>query len=63
MPALHQLPIGTLTFLFTDIEGSTRRWEERRDLMQVAFARQEAIMRQAIEATVGYRIRLASRLP
>ena len=32
------LPEGTITFLFTDIEGSTRLWEERRAEMEQALA-------------------------
>src|SRR4051794_38599575 len=47
-------PTGTVTFLFTDIEGSTKRWEAHPAAMQLAFARQEAILRQAIEANGGY---------
>ena len=29
-----ELPSGTVTFLFTDLEGSTRLWEEHPDAMQ-----------------------------
>ena len=29
-------PTPTLTFLFTDIEGSTRRWDSQRDAMATA---------------------------
>ena len=47
-------PSGTVTFLFTDIEGSTRLWEQYPDLMPAAFRRQEAILRQAIAAHGGY---------
>src|SRR5205823_8746625 len=47
-------PTGTVTFLFTDIEGSTKRWEQYPQQMQAAFARQEAILRQAIQANGGY---------
>ena len=47
-------PTGTVTFLFTDIEGSTRLWEQQAEAMQVAFQRQEAILRQAITAQDGY---------
>ncbi|MEP6776259.1 MAG: adenylate/guanylate cyclase domain-containing protein, partial [Chloroflexota bacterium] len=47
-------PGGTVTFLFTDIEGSTRRWETHQQAMQLAFARQEAILRHAIRANGGY---------
>ena len=31
-------PSGTVTFLFTDIEGSTERWEQHPDAMQAALA-------------------------
>src|SRR5918912_457518 len=51
---MSSLPTGTVTFLFTDIEGSTKRWEANPATMQAAFARQEAILRQAIEANGGY---------
>jgi predicted ATPase/class 3 adenylate cyclase len=54
MPGLHQPPTGTVTFLFTDIEGSTRRWEAHRQTMHAAFVRQEAILRHAIAANGGY---------
>jgi len=43
----------TLTFLFTDIEGSTRRWEADRDAMSAALARHDAILRRAIESQGG----------
>jgi len=32
-------PTGTITFLFTDIEGSTRLWETHLDAMKAALAR------------------------
>ena len=48
------LPTGTVTFLFTDIEGSTNLWEHQAPAMQQAFSRQEAIMRAAIAAHGGY---------
>ena len=47
-------PTGTITLLFTDIEGSTRLWEERPDAMRVALARHDEIMRTAIERHNGY---------
>ncbi len=47
------LPSGTVTFLFTDIEGSTRLWEQHADAMPAALVRHEAILRQAIEARGG----------
>jgi len=48
------LPTGTVTFLFTDIEGSTQRWEHDRDAMRVAVAQHDALMRKAIESHRGY---------
>jgi predicted ATPase/class 3 adenylate cyclase/Tfp pilus assembly protein PilF len=54
MPEFHQPPTGTVTFLFTDIEGSTKRWESYPIAMQIAFSRQESILRHAIEANGGY---------
>src|SRR5438045_2431895 len=52
--AMSTFPTGTVTFLFTDIEGSTKRWEQYPQAMRTAFDRQEAILRQAIEANGGY---------
>ncbi len=43
----------TLTFLFSDIEGSTSRWERDRGAMAQAVARHDAIMRAAINAAGG----------
>jgi predicted ATPase/class 3 adenylate cyclase len=48
------LPTGTVTFLFTDIEGSTKRWENHPAAMRSMLARHDALMREAIEATGGY---------
>jgi predicted ATPase/class 3 adenylate cyclase len=47
------LPTGTVTFLFTDIEGSTSRWEQHRAAMQAALARHDALLRDAIDAHGG----------
>jgi LuxR family maltose regulon positive regulatory protein len=52
LPAAR-LPEGTLTFLFTDIEGSTRLWAEHPRTMPQALARHDAIVRQAITAHRG----------
>src|SRR3712207_6769519 len=52
-PPMADLPTGTVTFLFTDIEGSTTRWEQHREALQVALARHDAILRQAIEGHRG----------
>ena len=50
---MADLPTGTVTFLFTDIEGSTTRWEQHREAMQAALARHDAVLRQAIEGHGG----------
>ncbi len=47
------LPSGTITFLFTDIEGSTKLWEEQPDTMRLALARHDALLRAAIETNSG----------
>ncbi len=47
-------PSGTVTFLFTDIEGSTRMWEQHRSAMPEALEQHDAILREAIEAADGY---------
>ncbi len=44
---------GVVTFLFTDIEGSTRRWETDADAMRVALAAHDKALRSAIEAHDG----------
>ena len=46
---MPDLPTGTVTFLFTDIEGSTRRWEEQREAMSAALERHNAILLEAIQ--------------
>jgi adenylate cyclase len=48
------LPSGTVTFLFTDIEGSTRLWETQREAMTAALARHDALLRQCIESRGGH---------
>jgi predicted ATPase/class 3 adenylate cyclase len=46
-------PNGTVTFLFTDIGGSTRLWEQAPDAMRVALASHDAILRSCVEARGG----------
>ena len=53
------LPAGTVTFLFTDVEGSTRLWEQQPDAMAAAIARHDAILRRAIESCGGQVFRTA----
>ena len=47
------LPAGTLTFLVTDVEGSTRLWQDHAAAMAPALARHDALLRNAIEARRG----------
>ena len=46
-------PSGVVTFLFTDVEGSTRRWEKDPDEMRVALTAHDDVLRAAIEAHGG----------
>jgi len=47
-------PTGTVTFLFTDIEGSTQRWDEFPDAMRTALERHDSLMREAVADQGGY---------
>ncbi|OBH40397.1 cyclase [Mycobacterium mantenii] len=47
-------PSGVVTFLFTDIEGSTRRWESDADNMRAALFTHDAVLRSAIESHGGF---------
>lgn len=49
-----KLPSGIVTFLFTDIEGSTRLWENHPEAMRGALARHDTLLRQAIESCRGH---------
>ncbi|PZR62178.1 MAG: hypothetical protein DLM53_06835 [Candidatus Eremiobacter antarcticus] len=48
------LPTGTVTFLFSDIEGSTQRWESNRPAMQEALRRHDKLMNEAIASNDGH---------
>ena len=48
------LPSGVVTFLFTDIEASTRRWEADAEGMRVALAAHDKVLRNAIETHDGF---------
>jgi len=47
-------PSGVVTFLFTDVEGSTRRWEADADEMRAELAAHDKVLREAIEAHGGF---------
>jgi predicted ATPase len=48
------LPSGTVTFLFTDIEASTRQWESDAPTMNTALANHDQVLRETFEAHGGY---------
>ena len=45
--------MSVLTFLFTDIEGSTRRWEADADAMRVALDAHNRVLRETVAASDG----------
>jgi predicted ATPase/class 3 adenylate cyclase/DNA-binding CsgD family transcriptional regulator len=47
-------PTGTVTFLFTDVEGSTRLWEEHPAEMETALERHDEVLRTSVERRDGY---------
>jgi predicted ATPase/class 3 adenylate cyclase len=51
---MADLPTGTVTFLFTDIEGSTKLWEKSPRGMQVALTRHDALLWETIEGHGGF---------
>lgn len=48
------LPTGTVAFLFTDIEGSTKLAQEHHEVLSALLTRHQEILKQAIEAHHGY---------
>lgn len=50
---MHTPPM-TVTFLFTDIEGSTKLWQDYPDHMRSALARHDALLRRVITGCGGY---------
>ncbi len=51
---MAQPPAGTVTFLFTDIEGSTRLWDSATESMRQALESHDAILRSVIDENGGY---------
>src|SRR5258705_10208764 len=47
-------PTGVVTFLFTDIEGSTRRWEADAEAMRAALSTHDQVLQTAIESHDGF---------
>jgi len=52
------LPGGTVTFLFTDIEGSTRLWEKNPEVMQAAMRRHDLLLREVVVANHGQIVKM-----
>ena len=55
---MRDFPSGTVTFLFTDVEGSTRRWEQDSAAMRAAIERHFALLDEAIRAHNGVRFKI-----
>src|SRR6266545_950728 len=53
-PSIQRLPSGTVTFLFTDIEGSTKLAREHPETWETLLARHDALLRESIESNNGY---------
>ena len=47
-------PTGTVTFLFTDIEGSTRLWDQHPDAMSQALSQHDALLQRTVDEGDGY---------
>jgi predicted ATPase/class 3 adenylate cyclase len=54
---MPELPSGTVTFLLTDVEGSTALWEEASEAMRAALARHDVLFEDAVRAHGGVHIR------
>ncbi len=54
---MRDLPSGTVTFLFTDVEGSTQRWEQDSPAMLAAIERHFTLLDEAIIANNGRRFK------
>jgi predicted ATPase/class 3 adenylate cyclase len=54
---MAELPVGTVTFLLTDVEGSTALWEQASEAMRTALARHDALFEHAVCEHGGVHIR------
>ena len=50
---MGEMPVGTVTFLFTNIEGSTRLWQEDEASMRQAVARHDRLLRDVVAGHGG----------
>jgi len=51
---MTDLPPGTISSLFTDIEGITKLWDAHPDAMRVALVRHDVLLREAIVGANGF---------
>jgi predicted ATPase/class 3 adenylate cyclase len=51
---MPELPSGTVTFLFTDVEGSTKLWERYPQAMEASMARHDELLRGVMESSGGF---------
>src|SRR5881227_2073686 len=54
---MAELPSGTVTFLLTDVEGSTALWEQAPEAMRAALARHDALFEASVTEHGGVHIR------
>jgi class 3 adenylate cyclase len=54
---MSEPPSGTVTFLFADIEGSTRLWERYPDAMPAALAQHDDLLRAAVQSSGGHLVK------
>src|SRR5918911_458476 len=57
MGAMAALPTGTVTFLFTDVEGSTKLWEQHSEQMRLALARHDQLIESLVDQYQGVVVR------
>jgi predicted ATPase/class 3 adenylate cyclase len=55
---MSELPSGTVTMLFTDLESSTRLWEQQGDSMADAMARHDEILRSVVLEHSGHVVKM-----
>src|SRR5918997_344824 len=54
---MPDLPTGTVTFLFTDIEGSTTLWEQHPEAARAPLVRHDALVEQVVTEHAGHVVR------
>jgi predicted ATPase/class 3 adenylate cyclase len=54
---LSYLPTGVITYLFTDVEGSTQLWQQHSDLMSDVLTRHDALITAVVEEHAGMVVR------